>query len=155
MTQICCHDDNARSVTAAKMQLVEASHHFLSNTVFTVPKSHIDRMQKHKLFVMGCGSVGAQECSSQSQQSDVEGSLVGTSLGALLTFFCNFPLLATKDRCCTSECIHLLLTVIYNHMKYRKCLLTNIHPQPPTSVLGGILTSKRMIVFINTTTYLI
>ena len=33
--------------TTDKTQLVEANQHFLSNIMLTVPKSHINRMQKH------------------------------------------------------------------------------------------------------------
>ena len=36
----------------------------------------------------------------------------------------NFPFLATRDRYCTLECIHLLLIVIYNSMSYG-----NVHLQ--------------------------
>ena len=34
-------------VTTTKIELVEASQDFLSNTMLTVPNSDIDRMQKH------------------------------------------------------------------------------------------------------------
>ena len=36
----------------------------------------------------------------------------------------NFPFLATKDGYYTCECIYLLLTVIYDHVKYK-----NVHLQ--------------------------
>ena len=47
---------------------------------------------------MAYGSVVAHVWSLQSQESNVEGSLMSTSLGGPFDLsFCNFPLLATID----------------------------------------------------------
>ena len=87
----------------------------------------------------------------------------------------NFPFLATKDRYYTKECIHLLLTVIYDHMKYRNVhlqifthssyrggivvlfiatlLVRGITVPLFTTLLGGIITTAKEMVLMNTNAY--
>ena len=71
--------------------------------------------------------------------------------------FWQLPLPTTKHRCCTSACMHLLSAVIYNPTKYRYIYLQvffhNLLPPPPP--LGGIITSKIIMVFMNTNAYII
>ena len=112
------------TIMVTRTKWVDPNQHYCPpNTMLDLSKSHTTRMWHYKPYflllggsdhmVVACGPSGEQECSSMSK--DMEVSL----LGALTIFLF---LLWKIDT--TLRVVCLLLTVIYNHMKYG-----NVHLQ--------------------------
>ena len=139
-------------VTTTKMQLVEASqHHCHLMQCLLSPSSTLVECEDTNLMsaFLGGGEEGHGPPGDQWGHKSVP--LGASSLKTLLLappsiFFLTFLFLLQRNRCCTSECIHLLLIVIYDHTTYRCIyLLMFIHSLLLSLPLlrGGIITSKK------------